>query len=113
MLPTDQLEDSGCQEAVLRKDEPSPPINGNSTEISVRGKPLRVPSVQIGDRTVIVTGKWIRMASVYEEESLETEAVKNPAAFVKGIHSAIAVGDSGRVSVIKTTPELGQPRRDA
>ena len=34
------------------------------TEIRAKGKPVFVPSVQIGGRTVITSGKWLKTASV-------------------------------------------------
>ena len=37
-------------------------------EIRIRGKATRVPSVDIGDRTIVSTGRWIKVASVREED---------------------------------------------
>lgn len=47
-------------------------------EISVRGKWVRVPALRVGESTIVVTGKLLRIASVDEEDWLETE-VQNPA----------------------------------
>jgi hypothetical protein len=52
-------------------------------EILVRGKPLTVPAAQVGDRTVMVTGTWIKVASIHEEKILGNEAVKDPVVFIK------------------------------
>ena len=46
---------------------------GNTVEISVKGKWLRVPALQIGTKEVIVRGKWIKLAVVHDEEWLEDE----------------------------------------
>ncbi len=43
--------------------------------MNVRGKAIIVPSVQIGDRIVVVTGKLLRMATVHEEDWLDGEPV--------------------------------------
>src|SRR3989442_5750923 len=43
-------------------------FRSNLVEISVEGKTLRVPSVEIEGRKIIVSGKWIRIASVQDEE---------------------------------------------
>jgi hypothetical protein len=45
----------------------------NSTEISIRGEWVRVPSVAIGGKTVVITGRWVKVASVRSEDWLETE----------------------------------------
>lgn len=52
------------------------------TEISVRGKAVSVPSAQINGRTVIVTGKWVKLATPQDEELIEGESVSDPQSFV-------------------------------
>lgn len=52
------------------------------TEIRVRGKAVFVPSVQIDGRTVITTGKWLKLAAVRHEELVEGDTVADPDAFV-------------------------------
>ena len=52
------------------------------TEIRMKGKAVSVPSVQIDGRTVIATGKWVRIAAVQDEELVEGETVVDPASFV-------------------------------
>ncbi len=44
-----------------------------SIEISVRGKWIRVPAVDVSGKTIFVKGKWIRIAAVHDEEWLESE----------------------------------------
>ncbi len=55
------------------------------TEISVRGSTRKVLSTQVEDRTVIVTGKWIRVAAVKDENFLEGEVVSDPNRFIVNI----------------------------
>jgi len=52
------------------------------TEIRVQGKSVFVPSVQIGERTVITGGTWLKTASVQDEDLLEGETIANPTSFV-------------------------------
>jgi hypothetical protein len=58
------------------------------TEIRLKGKVAFVPSVGIGDRTVIITGKWIRIASIQDEDLAEGEIVANPSSFVARLKEA-------------------------
>lgn len=50
-------------------------------EIRIAGKTLRVPSVQICDRTVVLTGKWIRTAQIKDEEVVDGISVEDPQLF--------------------------------
>lgn len=60
-----------------------PPTTGvGQTVIHVKGKAVSVPSVQIEGRTVITTGKWLKMAAVQDEELVEGETVADPKSFV-------------------------------
>jgi hypothetical protein len=54
-------------------------------EIRIAGKTLYVPSAEIRGRTVVVTGNWLRMAAVKDEELVEGEILDDPAAFVDGM----------------------------
>ena len=53
-----------------------------SAEIRVRGKTTFVPSVAIDGRTVIVTGKWLRLAAIRDDIVTEGELVKDPGSFI-------------------------------
>jgi hypothetical protein len=53
----------------------------NLTEIKLKGKSIKVPSITIDNKTVIATGKFIRMAAVHDEEWLENQVVNNPEFF--------------------------------
>jgi hypothetical protein len=56
--------------------------NRSRIEIRVKGKSTSVPSAQIDGRTVIATGKWLKVAAVHDEELLEGETVADPTSFV-------------------------------
>jgi hypothetical protein len=51
-------------------------------EIRVKGKATQVPSICIDDKRVIALGKWLKIASVHDEDWLEGEAVEEPELFL-------------------------------
>jgi len=55
------------------------------TEIRVSGKTIKAPSARINDRTIVVTGKWLKTAAVQDEEFVEGEPVDNPELFVDAL----------------------------
>lgn len=57
-------------------------------DISVKGKPVRVPSACIDGQTVIATGRWLKIAAVVDEELLEGNSVANPTFFVRQLKNA-------------------------
>jgi hypothetical protein len=59
-----------------------PTMSAGQTEIRTRGKAVAVPSAQIDGRTVVATGKWLKIAAVREEELVEGDTVADPASFV-------------------------------
>jgi hypothetical protein len=54
----------------------------NYTEVRVSGKAIKVPWIRINDRTIVIKGKWLRMAAVTDEELIEGEVVDNPQLFI-------------------------------
>lgn len=52
------------------------------TETHVKGKSLCVPAVQIDGRTVISTSKWLKIATLKDEDLLEGDSVADPATFL-------------------------------
>jgi len=60
----------------------------NQVEISVKGRVVRVPSVQIGDKTILAAGKWLRIVSVRDENWLAGEVVTDPEACIEKIRQA-------------------------
>lgn len=51
-------------------------------EIRVKGKNVRVPSARVEGRTVISSGKWLKLAVVHDEELVEGETVADPESFI-------------------------------
>jgi hypothetical protein len=60
----------------------------SETEILVKGKAVSVPSVCINGRTVLSTGKWLKLAAVRDEELVEGEPVTEPDSFVSQLKEA-------------------------
>src|SRR5262245_45393337 len=46
---------------------------GDSIDISVKGKWIKVPAIKVEQKWIVVRGKWIKLAVVHDEEWLETE----------------------------------------
>jgi hypothetical protein len=59
------------------------------SEIRVKGKNILVPSAEIDGRTVIVTGKWIKIASIRDEELADGEPVGNAKTFVRALQKEL------------------------
>jgi len=57
-------------------------------EIRIAGKTLYVPSAEICGRTVVVTGNWLRIAAVKDEELVEGEIVDAPGAFIEQMRNS-------------------------
>lgn len=57
-------------------------------EIRAKGKSLLVPSVQIDGRTVIITGKWLRVAAVRHEDLIEGDTVSDPDSFISQLNKS-------------------------
>jgi hypothetical protein len=49
----------------------------HSIEISVRGKWVTVPALNVSGKFIVVRGKWVKVAVIHDEEWLETE-LDNP-----------------------------------
>lgn len=58
-------------------------MNAEYTATLIRGNSVTLPSVHIGQRTVITTGKWLKIASVPHEDLVEGETVTAPESFVE------------------------------
>lgn len=62
-------------------------------EIRVKGKTTLVPSVEIEGRTVIVTGKWLKLAAIREQNIEEGELVKTPDSFIRALKNSELTAD--------------------
>jgi hypothetical protein len=71
--------------AGLRPERPEAPPRPGWVEISDRGKKVSVPSVPVQERIVAITGKWLKIASVFDEEAIDGEVVKDPELFLRDL----------------------------
>src|SRR5260370_4284547 len=46
---------------------------GDCIDVSVKGKWITVPALKVNGAVLTITGRWIRIAAVHDEEWLETE----------------------------------------
>lgn len=66
-------------------------MTDDSVEISVRGKWIRVPALDVGGHKIIITGKCIKMAAVHDAAWLETE-LEDPEVYVKKLKELVSHG---------------------
>ena len=59
----------------------------SSIAISVKGKAVEVPVVQIRGNTIVITGRWLRMARLYDEEWRETEPVQQTNEYLRELRA--------------------------
>jgi hypothetical protein len=58
------------------------------TEIRIRGKDLLVPSADLDGRTIVVTGRWLKVAAFRDEELVEGTLVADPIDFARRLREA-------------------------
>jgi hypothetical protein len=63
-------------------------IGVGRTEIRIKGRNTSVPSVQIGDKNVITSGKFLKVAVIQDEDVAEFEPIADPEAFVSRLKSS-------------------------
>ena len=54
----------------------------STSEVRIKGKTVVVPSVTIDDRTIVVTGKWLKFGRAKDEELVEGEIIPDPRSFM-------------------------------
>jgi hypothetical protein len=75
------------QPYLLKIDELST-MNTSQAEIKLRGKTIAVQSMTIEQRTVVLTGQWVKVAVVKDEDFVEGEVVSDPGRFVASMRQA-------------------------
>src|SRR3989442_15834991 len=85
-----------------------------TTEIYVRGRWVRVAALGIDDKTIVITGRWLKMAIVRSEEWLETE-LGNPEQCIRQLKTLRPL--LGRADIFTftqklpaTVPKYGYPK---
>ena len=62
-------------------------------EIRVKGKTTFVPSVELEGRTVIATGKHLKIATIRDEDVVPGELVRNPETFIASLRNSALKAD--------------------
>jgi hypothetical protein len=79
-------------------------VNLSQVEVRIEGKTHRLPAARVLDRTVIVTGKVLRQASVMDEKVALGKVVRDPVEFV------CALGKSGlRADYLTFSQKVSDP----
>jgi len=84
-------------------------IKPGFTEIQFRGKAISAPSVTIENRTVVARGKWLKVASVHDEKSVEGRVVEDPQQFIERLAKSELKADIFTFPQRMTEPEPMYP----
>ncbi|MDQ6732906.1 MAG: hypothetical protein M3Z35_02130, partial [Nitrospirota bacterium] len=63
------------------------------SEVNRKGRKVAVPSVSYNGHTVVIEGKFIKIAHVYDEEWLAGQCVRDPAELVAHLKAKKAKAD--------------------
>ena len=80
---------------------------GKMMEVAVRGEWREVPSIVVRGQTLIVTGDWIRFASLHSEDWVEDE-LKDPAACVDTFRKN---PKAPRADILRFSQKVAEPIR--
>jgi hypothetical protein len=58
------------------------------TQIRVKGKAIPVPSVDIDGRTVVVTGRWLKVASIQDEDLISGNSLPHAESFLRRLRES-------------------------
>src|SRR5450631_2194473 len=88
------------------------PSADSSIEVSIRGKWLRVPALEVCGQTIAVNGKWLKIAAVHDEEWLENE-ITSPESCIRRMKEQTASARADIFSFAQKlpsiTPRFGYP----
>ena len=54
----------------------------NTINISYKGRPVRVPCLSLKGRTIVIKGKILRIANIYDD-FLDNEEIEDPQPFIQ------------------------------
>ena len=84
-------------------------VTDNTFEVSIKGKWVRVPAVELCGDIIIVQGKWVKMAAVNDEEWLDHE-LENPGLYVERLKEDLARGFRADIFTFSQKPPLTVPK---
>jgi len=61
-----------------------------TAEIRIRGKSIQAPSIRLNDITFVVTGGWLRIANMMDEQLVQGDPLREPAPFVLSLKASRA-----------------------
>jgi hypothetical protein len=74
-----QLEGRGS--ASVARDAPALASQRGTVEMSIRGRKVKVSCVYVQGLPVAITGKWLKIATIFDEEAIDGEVIKDAEAF--------------------------------
>ena len=82
-------------------------MKSDQTEIRIRGKTIKTASAEVEGRTIMVKGRWLKLAVIKDGELVQGEPVSDPKAFVRGVRGRTLGADilSFAQKVPDTTPK--------
>jgi hypothetical protein len=57
-------------------------MEATTAEISIKGKPTRVPALALEGRSVVCEGTWLRVAKIFDEPWMDAPPLQDPAEFI-------------------------------
>jgi hypothetical protein len=78
-----------------------------TAEVSIKGRLTTFPCVRIDGREIVITGSWLKIAIIKDEEWSEKESVRNPELFLTTLRQTPAKPD---VFVFSQSLDETQPR---
>ena len=63
-------------------------VSVQKSEISFKGRSFLVPTCRIEGREVVAVGRWLRIATLKDEEWLEGQPVADPTQFVNALRAS-------------------------
>jgi len=97
--------------APAKVETPAVSIPRKTVQISVRGKKVNVPCVQVQGRTVIIKGTWLKIASVFDEGAIDGDVIQDPELFLRDLARAKCGADIFTFSqrIPETEPKYSYP----
>jgi hypothetical protein len=81
----------------------------NINEIYIRGKWVRVPGIDLAGKTIVINGRWLKMAIVRSEEWLESE-LENPELCIEKLKSQTLGGKRADIFTFTQQPPVTKPK---
>ncbi len=81
----------------------------NSIEISIKGKWVTVPALEVNGTTIVIRGKWIKLGVIHDEAWLET-ALEDPEACVVTLRKQASNGLTADIFTFSQKPSSTSPK---